>query len=77
MSAYPEGLWPQDYCYMEGHEFRDGGICTRCGERLRCSFCGRYMTLSDESVAHHAHMPCSPDCEGCDLCNETSGGTAT
>lgn len=70
MSMYPDGLWPSDYCHMEGHQFRDGGVCIRCGERLRCYSCGRYMTLSKESLAYHAHMPCSPDCEGCDLCLE-------
>jgi hypothetical protein len=79
--SYPEGLWPEDYCYMEGHKFRDGGACVRCGEQLRCHFCGRYMTLSPESVREHAHMPCSPDCEGCDLCMApvgapTEGGDA-
>ena len=79
MSAYyPEGLWPEDLCHMEGHEFRGAGACVRCGERLRCYVCGQYMTLSEEDMEKHAHMPCSPNCQGCEVCMAVplSGGGA-
>lgn len=68
MSGYAEGLWPEDYCYIEGHIFRDGGACVRCGERLRCYVCGQYMTLSEKDIEKHVHIPCSATCEGCDEC---------
>ena len=70
---YPEGLWPQDYCYMEGHVFRDGGACQRCGYQLRCYACGQFIRM-DTADAHHAAnhpMPCSEECEGCEKCYST------
>lgn len=36
MSMYAEGLHPSDYCYMEGHEFRDGGSFREWGTAGMC-----------------------------------------
>lgn len=42
-------------CYMEGHLWRGGGVCVRCGEELRC-YCGRFIR-EDQLDAHVESCP--------------------
>ena len=42
--SYPEGLMPSAFCQMEGCNYRDGGVCVNCGDRLRC-VCGQFISV--------------------------------
>lgn len=53
--SYPEGLPATAYCIMEGHDYRGGGACVRCGDRLRCE-CGQFVTDAGFD-AHLANCP--------------------
>jgi hypothetical protein len=47
--SYPEDTPLSAFCIMEGHRWGpDGsGICTWCGERLRCQLCGQFTKSYD------------------------------
>jgi hypothetical protein len=42
-------------CWNNDHTWHGGGICTLCGERLRC-ICGQFVTV-DGFDAHAAVCP--------------------
>ncbi len=43
MSGWGTGEPP---CYVTNDHYWSGGICTSCGERLRC-LCGRFIRVDD------------------------------
>ena len=56
MSVYlPEDTPREAFCLMEGHEWRGGSRCVRCGERLRCE-CGRFVT--EDALPDHIDRDC-------------------
>lgn len=69
---YPDGLTDAAICHMEGHEYRDGGICIRCGNRLRC-LCGRFVR-SDGFETHAKTCSAIEDMQnGCPICEGGEG----
>lgn len=42
--TYGYGINPD--CHYGDHEWRGGGVCVSCGERLRCN-CGRFIRSAD------------------------------
>lgn len=38
-------------CYYNDHTWRGGGACVHCGQKLRCQFCGRF--LSEATLERH------------------------
>jgi len=40
---------------LSGH-YWSGGACTRCGERLRCGACQRFVTI--EKISNHIDSEC-------------------
>ena len=48
--SLPEDTPREAFCSMEGHDWRGGGVCVRCGEQLRCG-CGQFVR-DDDFDAH-------------------------
>ena len=53
--GYPEALPATAYCHMEGHYWYEG-VCSRCGEQLRCGACGQFVTI--EGLDRHLAERC-------------------
>jgi hypothetical protein len=54
---YPEWRYGPTMCRYEGHDFGDGGSCQRCGERLRCHICGRFIRIDTVNTHYLPHVP--------------------
>lgn len=48
--SYPAGLPDAFFCVAEGCRFNGSGVCSQCGDRLRC-FCGQFVR-EDSFDAH-------------------------
>lgn len=73
---YPEGLTGAAICQMEGHEWRNGGICIYCGERLRC-LCGQFVR-SDQLDQHVKNCPTIEEMQGgCPICEGGKGSACS
>lgn len=61
---YPDWMPLSGICVCEGHDYKDGGICWRCGARLRCHICGRFDrvdTCEAHFEAYHADLIEGPE----------------
>lgn len=43
-------------CHYGDHHWAGGGLCVRCGKRLRCCYCGRFVT--EDGTEEHVRTSC-------------------